>query len=95
MKESGEPPRNRTENPQIKSWVETSKPLDFLTRCLVRVAQRGIRRHIDRIPAGPQLRAANPKEDWTATDVGPAACNRRYLQPRNGAPLQSFYALQS
>ena len=29
-RESGEPPRNRTENPQIKSWNRPSKTLDFL-----------------------------------------------------------------
>ena len=53
-RKSGEPRRNRTFNPQIKSWVKASKTLDLPMICPIRVAERGIRRHIDRTPAGPQ-----------------------------------------
>ena len=81
----GEPRRNRTFNPQIKSWVETSKTLDLLTILTIRVAPRGTVRHIDRTPAGPQHLESVSKPQRARTDPQrPPLRSHRTGVPRRG-----------
>jgi hypothetical protein len=47
IKESGEPPRNRTENPQIKRRFDQEESLEILMISRVRYAEPGIDTQID------------------------------------------------
>jgi hypothetical protein len=55
-KDFGEPPRNRTENPQIKSLIGYAKTLEILRILRVRSANHGTARPIDGAQTAPTFR---------------------------------------